>query len=72
VNVSHLFGVFLDAAQGSVEELGLPEFAVGAPALVGRVIELCFTDFMAGEIVTGDTGARMQCQWSGRKSQAVR
>jgi hypothetical protein len=36
------------------------------------LVELCFTDFMASEIVTGYTGAPMQCQWSGRKTQAVR
>jgi len=28
--------------------------------------------FIASEIVTGYTGAQMPCQWSGRKTQAVR
>jgi hypothetical protein len=36
VNAFHLFVVFLDGAQGAVEEPGLPELAVGAPALVDR------------------------------------
>jgi len=36
------------------------------------LIELCFTDLKASEIVTGYTGAQMPCQWSGRKTQAVR
>jgi hypothetical protein len=31
------------------------------------VIELCFTDFMANEIVNGSWGPQMACQWSGRK-----
>jgi hypothetical protein len=29
--------------------------------LLTALIELCFTDFMASEIVTGYTGAPMQC-----------
>jgi hypothetical protein len=28
----NVFGIFLDGAQGAVEEPGLPEFAAGAPA----------------------------------------
>jgi hypothetical protein len=36
VNVLDLFFVFLDAAQGAVEEPGLPQFPVRAPALVDR------------------------------------
>jgi hypothetical protein len=38
------------------------------------LIELCFTDFRASEIVTGYTGAQMQCPaagGSGRKTQAI-
>jgi len=76
VNVFDLFVVFLDGAQGAVEEPGLPEFALGAPALVDRVLSRGEAAprpyFMASEIVTGYTGAQMQCQWSGRKTQAVR
>jgi hypothetical protein len=39
------------------------------------ILELCFTDFMASEIVTGYFGVQMQCPataGSGRKTQAVR
>ena len=36
MNVFDLFVVFLDAAQGAVEEPGLPEFALRTPALVDR------------------------------------
>ena len=76
MNVFDLFVVFLDGAQGAVEEPGLPEFAVGAPALVDRVPSRGEAAprpyFMASEIVTGYSGAQMQCQWSGRKTQAVR
>ncbi len=65
MNVFDLFVVFLDGAQGAVEEPGLPEFAVGAPALVDRVLSRGEAAprpyFMASEIVTGYTGAQMQC-----------
>ena len=36
MNVFDLFVVFLDGAQGGVEEPGLPEFALGTPVLVDR------------------------------------
>ena len=39
VNVFHLFVVFLDAAQGAVEEPGLPEFAVGARRWLTALID---------------------------------
>jgi hypothetical protein len=35
------------------------------------LIELCFTDFMAREMVTGYTRAQMQWQWLARKTPAV-
>jgi len=79
VNVFDLFAVFLDGAQGAVEESGLPEFARGAPALVDRVLSRGEAAprpyFTASETVTGYTGAPMQCPaaaGSGRKTQAVR
>ena len=75
----HGFVVFLDGAQRAVEEPGLPEFAVGTPVLVDRVLgrgEAAPRPYlMASEIVTGYTGAPMQCPaaaGSGRKTQAVR
>jgi len=75
VNVLDLFVVFLDAAHGGVEEPGLPELAVGTPALVDRVLSRGEAAprpyFMASEIVTGCTGAQMQCPaaaGSGRKA----
>ena len=79
MNVLDLFVVFRDGAQGAVEEPGLPQFAVGAPTLIDRVLSRgeaaprpCF---MASEVVVGCTGAQMQCtsaDGSGRKAQAVR
>jgi hypothetical protein len=42
---------------------------------LSALIELCFTDVMAREIVTGYTGAPTQCPavaGSGRNTQAVR
>ncbi len=36
------------------------------------LLELCFTDLMTSEIVTGYVGAQMACQGSGRKTPAVR
>ena len=70
---------FLDGAQGAAEEPGLPEFALRAPAPVDRVLSRGEAAprpyFMASEIVTGYTGAPMQCpsaDGSGRKTQAVR
>jgi hypothetical protein len=42
---------------------------------LAAIIDLCFTDFIASEIVTGYYGAQMQCPaaaGSGRKTQAVR
>jgi hypothetical protein len=64
VNVFNLFLVFLDAAQGAVEEPGLPQFALDAPALVDRVLSRGEAAprpyFMAREIVTEYTGAQMR------------
>jgi hypothetical protein len=36
------------------------------------VIELCFTDLITCEIVSGYCGATIQCQWSRRKTQTVK
>ena len=67
------------AAQDAVEEPGLPQFALRAPALVDRVPSRGEAAprpyFVASEIVTGYTGAQMQfpsADGSGRKTQAVR
>ena len=65
MSVFSLFVVFLDGAQGAVEEPGLPEFALGAPVLVDRVLSRGEAAprpyFMASEIATGYTGAQMPC-----------
>ena len=72
MNVFDLVVVFLYGAQRSVEEPGLPQFAGSTRRRLAALVELCFTYFMASEIDTGSTGAQLQCQWSGRTTQAVR
>ncbi len=51
-------------------------FSFLAPEPVDRVLSRGEAaprpNFMASEIVVGCTGARIECQWSGRKTQAVR
>ena len=76
VDVLDLLVVFLDGAQGAVEEPGLPQFSFLTPESVDRVLgrgeAVPRPYFVANEIVVGYTGAQMQCQCPGRKTQAVR
>ena len=63
VDVLHLLVVFKDGAQGAVDELGLPQFALRAPAMVDRARSRGKAAprpyFMASEVVAGCTGAQM-------------
>ena len=60
----HGLVVFLDGAQRAVEEPGLPEFALSAPALVDRVLSRGEAAprpyFMASEIVPDTPARRMR------------
>jgi hypothetical protein len=62
----------LTVRRARLKNLGCRSSPLAPRRWLTALIEICLTDFMAREIVTGYSGAPMQRQRLGRKTQAVR
>ena len=60
MNVFDLFAVFLEGAQGAVEEPGLPEFAVGAP---GSGV-ICIERVLPNTVIPAKAGIQLALTWT--------